>query len=162
LGLNYIQLGDPEVNPGTPDAGEDPWGLTLSFNVPIWFDKYDSARAEALANKRVLAKASQARLDSLAAELHTGLNLLQDANRRMELYGEELLDLAEQAAENSRASYESGLTGILEVIDSERSLLDMKLLSWRAAADAWQQRFIIHTLANQPIPGIDVEEQHDE
>ena len=55
--------------------------------------------------------------------------------------------------ENSRTSYESGRTGILEVIDSERSLLDLQLLYWRASADAWQQRIIIQTLSNQPLLG---------
>jgi outer membrane protein TolC len=85
--------------------------------------------------------------------LSASLALLEDANRRLELYGEELLDLAEQAVENSRTSYESGRTGILEVIDSERSLLDLQLLYWRAASDAWQQRITLQTLANQPILG---------
>jgi outer membrane protein TolC len=81
------------------------------------------------------------------------LSTLEDTNRRLKLYGEELLSLAEQAVENSRTSYESGRTGILEVIDSERSQLDLQLLYWRAAADAWKQRIIIQTLANQPILG---------
>ena len=79
--------------------------------------------------------------------------LLKDANRRIKLYGEELLGLAEQAVENTRNSYENGRTGILEVIDSERSLLDLQMLYWRAASDAWQQRIVIQTLANQPILG---------
>ena len=162
FGINYIQIGDPEVNPNTPDAGNDPWGVTASMNIPLWFEKNESARAEALASKRAVMHAYANRVNALQAEMRSSLAFLDDANRRIELYGDELLGLAEQAVENSRASYESGRTGILEVIDSERSLLDLQLLSWRAAADAWQQRVIIQTLANQPIQGYVSTEKHDE
>ncbi|MFT5731023.1 MAG: cobalt-zinc-cadmium efflux system outer membrane protein [Desulforhopalus sp.] len=162
FGINYIQIGDPEVNPNTPDAGNDPWGVTASMNIPLWFEKNDSARAEVLASKRAVMHAYTNRVNALEAEMRSSLALLDDANRRINLYGDELLGLAEQAVENSRTSYESGLTGILEVIDSERSLLDLQLLAWRAAADAWKQRVIIQTLANQPIQGpVSTEKQNE-
>lgn len=151
LGMNYIQVGDPGTS--VADAGKDAWGVTVAVNIPIWFDKYKAARAEALADQRASENELTNRFNELRADLSASLALLDDANRRLKLYGNELLSLAEQAVENSRTSYESGRTGILEVIDSERSLLDLQLLYWRAAADAWQQRIIIQTLANQPILG---------
>ncbi|WP_319548457.1 TolC family protein [Desulfogranum marinum] len=162
FGVTYIQIGDPEVNPNTPDAGNDPWGITASMNIPLWFEKNEATRAEAIAGKRAVIHAYTNRANALEAEMRASLALLDDANRRLELYGNELLGLAEQAVENSRTSYESGRTGILEVIDSERSLLDLQLLSWRAATDAWKQRVIIQTLANQPIQGLASAEKQDE
>lgn len=153
LGLNYIQTGEPEVMPNTPDAGQDPWGVTVAVNLPIWFGKYSAAKAEALATQRANEQEWSNRLNQLRSELSTSLALLKDANRQLALYGDELLGLAGQAVENSRSAYESGRTGILEVIDSERSLLDLQLLYHRAAADAWQQRIVIQTLANQPLLG---------
>lgn len=162
FGINYIQVGDPVVNPTTPDAGQDPWGVTVAVNIPIWFSKYDAARAEALASKRANENEYENRFNALRAELSASLAQLQDANRRIKLYGDELLGLAEQAVENTRSSYESGRTGILEVIDSERSLLDLQLLYWRAASDAWQQRIVIQTLANQPILGTFNAKEHYE
>lgn len=151
LGVNYIQIGDPGTS--VADAGKDAWGVTVAVNIPIWFDKYRAARAEALADHRASENELTNRFNELRADLSASLALLDDANRRLKLYGEELLSLAEQAVENSRTSYESGRTGILEVIDSERSLLDLQLLYWRASADAWQQRIIIQTLSNQPLLG---------
>jgi len=153
FGINYIQVDAPEVNPMTPDAGNDPWGVTVAVNLPIWFGKYDAAKAEALANKRAFQNEYEDRFNALRAELSASVALLNDANRRLTLYGEELLGLAEQALENTRNSYENGRSGILELIDSERSLLDLQLLYWRAASDAAQQRVVIQTLANQPILG---------
>ena len=151
LGVNYIQIGDPVVNPMTPDAGQDPWGVTLAVNIPLWGGKYKAARAEALSGQRVAENEYEDRLNTLRSELGASLAALADANRRLALYGEELIGLAAQAVENSRAGYESGRNSILELIDSERSLLELQLSYWRAAADAWQQRIHIQTLVNQPI-----------
>ncbi len=162
LGLNYIQIGDPVVNTTMADGGQDAWGVTVGINIPLWRGKYKAARNEAEANRRSLESEFEDRLNSLKAEITSSLATLGDANRRLKLYGDELLGLARQAVENSRTSYEGGRTGILEVIDSERSLLDLQLIYWRAAADAWQQRIIIQTIANQPIPEIINTSHHNE
>lgn len=153
IGVNYIQIGDPATPGMTADAGKDAWAVMFGVNLPLWSKKNRAARAEALASQNAVESEYQNRLNTLRADLTARLSSLDDANRRLALYGDELLGLAEQAVENSRAAYESGRTGILEVIDSERSLLDLQLLYWRAAADAWQQRVAIQTLANQPLLG---------
>lgn len=150
-GVNYILLGDPKVNPQTPDAGKDPWGLTFGVNIPLHRKRNQAVEAEAEFMQTGFERQHQQARNALQAELRSSLAWLDDANRRLRLYGEDLLGLAEQAVENSRTSYQSGRTGILEVIDSERSLLELQLLYWRAAADAWQQRVTIQTLANQPV-----------
>ncbi|MGC6455122.1 MAG: TolC family protein [Coraliomargaritaceae bacterium] len=151
LGVNYVQIGDPGTS--VADAGKDAWGVTFAVNIPIWFEKYSSARAEALASQRASENELTNRFNELRADLSASMALMNDTHRRLKLYGEELLSLAKQAVENSRTSYEAGRTGILEVIDSERSLLELQLLYWRAAADAWQQRIIVQTLTNQPLMG---------
>lgn len=152
LGLNYIHLGEP-MNRTVPDAGQDPWGVTLSVNLPIWRGRIDAQRSEALSSQRAAQANLDDRQNQLRADLSATLSQMRDAQRRLALYGTELIDLARQALENSRTSYETGRTGILEVIDSERSLLDLETLFWRAAADSWQARINLQTLINQPIMG---------
>lgn len=161
-GLNYIVLGDPEVNPTTPDAGKDPWGVTVGVNIPLQLKRNKAARSEMTFARTALEMTFEQKLNELKADLRSSLALLDDANRRLRLYGDELLALAEQAVENSRTSYEGGRTGILEVIDSERSLLELQLLYWRAAADAWQHRVTIRTLANRPVHVITEAAESDE
>jgi outer membrane protein TolC len=150
LGVNYIRLGEP-LNPTVPDAGQDPWGVTLSVNVPIWRGRVDAAKSEALASQRAAQASLTNRENQLKADLSATLSRLRDAERRLHLYGTELLDLARQALEISRTGYKSGRTGILEVIDSERSLLDLETQYWRAAADTWQARVHLQTLVNRPL-----------
>src|SRR5690606_13882220 len=83
LGFNYIQIGNPVVNPATPDAGKDPWGFTVAVNIPIWFEKYAAAKAEALASKRSFESEYDNRRNALRAELSMSLATLGDANRRL-------------------------------------------------------------------------------
>ncbi len=153
VGVNYVQIGDLDLPAMSVDSGKDAWGVTFGVNIPLWSKKNRAAQAEAASSQQAIQSEYQNRLNALKADLASSLSSLTDANRRLELYGEELLGLAEQAVENSRTSYQGGRAGILEVIDSERSLLELQLLYWRAAADAWQQLVAAQTLANQPILG---------
>lgn len=153
FGINYIDIGSPEVNPTTPDAGKDPWGVTVSVNLPLWSGKNKAARAEARAGRHAAEREYDERLLALRAELRTSRARFTDARRRMELYRESLLGLARQAVENSRSSYESGQGSILELIDSERSLLELELLDVRAEADAWNALIRLQTLVNGPVGG---------
>lgn len=153
LGVNYVQIGDPEVNPAAAGAGEDAWGVTAGISIPLWPGRIKAGRQEALENIYASENELEQKQNQLRAELKTSLALLTDAERRLNLYGEDLLDLAQQGVDNSFRAYEVGQAGILDVIDSERSLLELQLLYWRAAADAWQQRIRIQSLVNRPLTG---------
>lgn len=152
LGVNYVQLGR-YAGSALPDAGVDPWGVIVGVSVPIWGGKNKAVREEAVASQTAVEHERRDRENMLKAELTASLASLGDANRRLTLYGEELLNLARQAVEITQTSYESGRATILEVIDSERSLLELQLQYWRAAADAWQNRISVQVLTNQPIAG---------
>ncbi|MEZ5278682.1 MAG: TolC family protein [Opitutaceae bacterium] len=156
FGVNYIQT---DAYPGSTaaDAGNDPWGVTIGISIPIWAGKNESARGAALAARSAAGNERLDRENTLKAELAVRYSNLEDANRRLELYGDRLLSLARQALEITRASYEAGRATILDVIDSERSLLELELSYWRAAADAWQSRIHIQTLVNRPIPDVSPE-----
>ena len=151
LGLNYIQIGAPEINPTTPDAGQDAWGVSFAVNLPIWLNSNKAQRAETLSQRRAAEQDFSQRWNALQSEISFSIAYLKDADRRIQLYGTELLGLAEQAVEISHSSYENGQASILEVIDSERSLLDLQLLYWRAAADSWKQTITLQTLSNQAL-----------
>jgi outer membrane protein TolC len=149
IGANYIQTGDPEVNPGTPDAGRDPWNVMATIRIPLWRGRVQAERNQARAEVRESERAWAWKRNELRAQLEAATANRADALRRLKLYGEDLLGLAEQAVENSRTAYEAGRAGLLEVIDSERSRLDLQLLYWRAAADAHTQTIIIETLTSE-------------
>jgi outer membrane protein TolC len=151
LGVTYITVSDTGANPTLTDAGQDPWGVSLAVSLPIWAGRNTAARREADASVRAVEKEIEDRQNKLAADTQVAFSVLRDAKRRIELYEDELLPLARQALENTTAAYESASVSLLELIDSERSLLELDLSLWRAHADAAQQKIVLQTLANQPI-----------
>lgn len=144
VGLNYIQVG----NEGTaPDAGKDPWALTFAVSLPIWEGKNRSAISESLAEKRTVEQQYRERELQLKAELSSMLAKRLDSQKRIQRYEQTLIPLAEQALENSRSAYRSSQVSVLELIDSERALLDLNLNYWRAVANVLQAEAALHALA---------------
>lgn len=113
----------------------DDWGVIVGVSVPIWRDKYHGAKREAIAEKRAAEAELESAVNELKAELSVALSQFRDAARRVNLFEDRLLPLARQALSNTEESYRTGSSTVLELIDSERSLLELELNRWRAIAD---------------------------
>ncbi len=134
IGVNYFDTGSA-LNPGTPGSGDDPWGVTLSFRIPLWFGKYKAEKKQALANHRAAEAILTDRQNTLIAELERALEDFQEADERIALYTKTLLPAARQAVEVSEESYKANRSTILDVIDSDRTLLELEKTYWRAVAN---------------------------
>jgi outer membrane protein TolC len=144
FGLNYIQVDGGSSM--ASDAGEDPWNVSVAVSLPIWEGKNRSAIRAANAERRAAEQRYQDRVLQLKAELSAMLSRRVDNRQRMQRYEQQLIPLAEQALENSRSAYESGQLSVLELIDSERALLELNLNYARAVANVAQADAAIHAL----------------
>jgi outer membrane protein TolC len=130
LGLNYIVVGDREdpeglLNP-PEDNGKDAIGVLASINLPIWYHKLragvDEARLE-----EYRARAAYARQeDSVLYEVQDAYINLESLREQLDLYRHALIPQAEQSMESSEAAYETGKLTFLELLDSERFLLNVR------------------------------------
>lgn len=146
VGASYIQLGEPVGNSSMTNSGEDPWSVHASIQIPLWRGAEAAKQKEATQLRQAEESRRNDLARSLQAELEQRVSLHNDALRKLEVYGETLLGLARQAVENSRAEYEAGNATLLELIDSERSLLAVELEYWRAVTNAHIQENLIKTL----------------
>ena len=121
------------------------------MNLPVWNSRTSSTRREASATRRASESELADRRNQLRADALASISTLEDATRRVRLYQDDLLPLARQAVENTSSAYEGDRATLLELIDSERSQLDLELQLWRAHADAAQQRIALQSLANRPL-----------
>jgi outer membrane protein TolC len=139
LGLTYIPTGSALTTPRPLGSGDDPWGFTVGFNVPIWGQKNKASRREAAARQSAVDyELSQTHLD-LSRELEYRAYELADANRQASLYRETLIPRGQQALEITEVAYESGDATFLDVIDAQRELLAFERAYWRFAATARQR-----------------------
>lgn len=106
-----------------------------TMTLPIWRDKLTSQITEAQANKRL----AEARLSSeqiqLAVDFAEKSFMVRESSRNVDLLEKRLLPKAKQSLDVSRSAYLSGKTDFLNVIDSQRTLLDFELMEVDARAE---------------------------
>lgn len=137
VGANVIDIGG---------SGETAVGVMVGISIPWQFRKYRAEKEE----KAALASAARADVESvrqkLLADLHRSIQGWGEAEQRLELYRDKLLPAAEQALEVTTESYRNDKASLTDLIDSERTFLDLRLMDQRALASAHKAALEIRTL----------------
>ncbi|MCE5277835.1 MAG: TolC family protein [Planctomycetaceae bacterium] len=114
VGVNVLQ---------TPLPVMPSFGITL----PIWRDKI----AAEIAKGQAGVDAARARLSAeeldLAVRFAEAALAWRQADRNVRLYGQQLLPKAKATMESARAGYVAGSSGFLELLEAQRSLLDVNM-----------------------------------
>ncbi len=122
LELSYFQQNVPS------ETDTDFWGVEFGLSLPIWF--WLSGRGEIQVSK-ANQRAARGNLENLRLQQQTtAVELIQSQQAlmdRLELYDEQIHPLAEEAYELAMKGYTMGEASYLEVIDSQRTLLDIQL-----------------------------------
>jgi outer membrane protein TolC len=114
-------------------AGSDLAGITQSLfamvSAPVLrYPALNAAIAQAEARLKSDEALRRQFRDDLDARLMTDLAELRDADRQLELFQKTILPRARQIIEVSRSAYESGQTGLLELLENQRSVNDLERL----------------------------------
>ncbi len=125
LGLEYSHFGSDYADyPGS----ENLVMVTVGFDLPIWRTKYRAGLREA----EKMVEASQAALE--AAEKQISYDV-QDAHfksltarRTVDLYKNSLIPQADARFKASEAAYRTGQVSFLELLESERFLLNARVM----------------------------------
>ncbi|MDF1739140.1 MAG: TolC family protein [Verrucomicrobiales bacterium] len=137
VGANVIDIGG---------SGDTAVGIMVGVSIPLQFDKYRAEKIE----KAELASAARADVESirqkLLADLHRTIQAWREADKRLQLYRDKLLPSAEQALEVTNESYRNDKASVTDLIDSERTLLELRLMYQRALASAHKAALEIRTL----------------
>lgn len=150
LEVSYFQQNVPS------ETDPEFWGVELGISLPVWF--WLSGRGEIQVSK-ANQRAARASLDQLRIQLQTEAVALtqsqQSLRSELQLYDEQIHPLAEEAYDLAMKSYRLGEATYMEVIDAQRTFLDIQLehLELKAAlADAASE---IDRLTGRSIIGND-------
>ena len=165
LGVEYIETDDalePSANPVTgevprvKDDGKDPVIAKFAVNLPIWYNKYSAGEKEARLRHMAALKDRSDRENSLIADLKMELYNFRDAERKINLYRDTLVPKAKQSFNVTQKAFTAGKTDFLDVVDSERTLLEFQLSYERALANRAQRLAKLEMLIGQEIPGNEI------
>ncbi|MGH1362136.1 MAG: TolC family protein [Calditrichia bacterium] len=150
LSVDYIFTG-AAINNNLTDSGKDPLVATVSMNLPLWWGKNKARVAAAQAKHRSAKYKYQSMRSSLFAVQQTVLYRLKEAKRKIDLYGNSLIPRMKQAYEVTRAAFEAGEVDFPELIETQRSLLEMRIMLARARTDSNQHLAQIEMLTATSI-----------
>lgn len=151
VGVDYIVTADAMDN-SIPESGDDPILLTFGVNVPIWREKYDAGVRESIARRLAAAGERADQTNRIAAGIHRAWFEHTDADRRVGLYERTLIPKAEESLRASLAGFRAGETSFLDLLDTERTLLEFAIAAERARADRGKALARLNTLVGEPVP----------
>lgn len=134
LGVSTILTGTSELT-SFPGQGKDAWMATVAVKLPLWRGKYSGEVNAQRARKRQAQHERAAKELALLAKVDETVFQLHDAERKIELYGKDLVPKAKQALQASATGFQTGNLSYLDYIDAQRTLLQFELEHARAEAD---------------------------
>ena len=151
FGVDVTEVDDAR-NPGVIGDGQNPVMTSMSFNIPIWLEARGAAVDESQA-KIIAAKRSRIGLEQrLRADLELALYKYRDAGRKINLYRDTLVPKAEQSLGVTMEAFTTGSGTSLDLIDAEKTLLELQLAYYRALTDQSQRLAEIETLVGRELP----------
>ena len=126
---------DPGRENPPPDNGRDTWSLTVGASIPVFRGSYGAGVREAAARLSAAEEAYRDAVNGVALAVRSTAFRLTTIAGQMALFERALLPQAEQALRATEEAYSGGVAGVLELLDSEEVLLDVRLGLARLHAD---------------------------
>jgi cobalt-zinc-cadmium efflux system outer membrane protein len=131
--FDYIDVGAGTTT--SPNDGRNSWMASIGINIPIWRGKLRASEAEAA----VKIEASQQGYRDIESKTLSLVNELffevKTASEEVNLYKYSLIPQAEQSLKASEVGYLAGKVDFLNLLDSERMLLQIKTGYFKAVTD---------------------------
>lgn len=151
VGLDYV-ITDDAANSSIPESSDDPVMLSFGITVPLWREKYDAGVRQALARRLAATSDHAGEANRLGAAIHRAWFEHTDAQRRVRLFERTLIPKAEESLRASLAGFRSGETSFLDLLDTERTLLEFAVAAERARADRGRALARLNALVGEEIP----------
>ena len=156
LGATWGRIRARDDEPGRsnppPDNGKDTLGLTLGVNIPLHRDIYDAGVREAVARRFAAQERHRRALNDVDQAVRSIGFTLTTIEAQMALFENALVPQAEQALRATEEAYATGTTGVLDLLDSEEVLLDVRLGLARLETDYRQALADMERAIGAPFP----------
>ncbi len=134
FGVDYTQV-NSNVFSNPPDNGHDALMGSVSVSVPIWFWKLNAEEREAARHLDQSRAAAADVRNSVEADVQSAWFRAQLSHDQLLLYRQTLVPQAQQSFDATRAGYESAKNNFIDLLDSERALLALRLGEVMSEAD---------------------------
>ena len=139
VGLNYVFVDEREDRAGIinepADNGRDVFGVMLGFNIPLWEGK-NMSRVKSATELRYASERGYHNVENaMEFSVRDGVLRAETTTDQLNLYKNVLILQAEQALDSTESAYSTGKLNALDLIDSERLLLNIRLAHAKLTTD---------------------------
>lgn len=139
VGFGYTVVDRRGDTPGRanppPDNGEDILAITGGVRLPVWRESLAAGLEEALQRRRVIEAAERQLRSEIERDLGDLTSRLPLLHEQCRLFERVLLVQAEEALKSAEGAYATGKTDVLNLLDAEHVLFDVRRGRLRARAD---------------------------
>ena len=125
----------PAGLPPLPDNGKNALTVSLGVSLPLWGAKYRAGVEQANDALRAHTQRRAAARNVMEMEIQEAIVRLETLDRQIDLLDTVLIPQTEEALRATENAYETGQLGVLELLDSERTLIDVRTMRARYLSD---------------------------
>ncbi len=153
LSGQWIEVQDG-TNPAFPRDGNDIWTVKLGFSIPLWLNRIGAEVDEM--QFRVKREESRRRdlTNQVLDQVQRQYERVRVAARNEEIYRGTLIPQTTERIAAARAGYQTGVVDFLTLIDSLRSLEEVRLMRDRMVRDYQQAVADLERAVGQPLSSL--------
>ena len=139
VGVGYQTIGGRGDPSGRlmppPDNGKNPLAVSLGLTIPLWSGKYRAAVEQAGEELLAQRHGYAATRNTMEFDVRDAVIRLQTLRDQMDLFEQVLIPQTDATLEATETAYETAQLGVLDLLDSERMRLDVRLMRARYGVD---------------------------
>ena len=151
---NVGRRDDPAGLPPLPDNGKNALTVSLGVSLPLWGAKYRAGVEQANEELRAHTQRRAAARNVMHMEVEDAVVRLETLDRQIDLLDTVLIPQTEEALRATETAYETGQLGVLELLDSERTLIDVRTMRARYLSDLLIALTALERAIATGVPGI--------
>jgi len=149
-----------DARPEAPGAmpidqnGKNIFAINFGVELPVRRSRYDAEVAEAAEAKLASTHGYQDTVNSMEASIREAGAHISTLNGQIALFSDTLIPQAEQALQSAEAAYSTGELGVLDLLDSERVLLQIRLGLAQMTSDYMKSLADMERAIGAPFPEV--------
>jgi outer membrane protein TolC len=151
IGVFYGSIGEPDVPVRPQDAGRDSLGVQVGITIPLWVEKNRGRVARAQAGIRKARAAEEVSVTEIRTRVHDLFFRLNNAQRLIVLYRDDLLPQAIHAMEIAETWYREGEASFSDFVETQAVYYNFQLSLARARTDYGKVLAGLEQLVGQTI-----------
>ncbi len=145
---------DPAGLPLPPDNGRNAVTVSVGASLPLWSARYRAGVEQANDELRARIEHRAAARNAMQMEVQEAVVRLETLDRQIDLLDTVLIPQTDEALRATETAYETGQLGVLELLDGERTLIDVRSLRARYLSDLFIALTALERAIGTRVPGI--------